>query len=130
MLQRCWASVGAIASARNGIRLGRELIKGGFVAVFWRKMDRLTPVLFHNVDFSMGDGTPNSRTALKDKFGQIAGRVGALQDQLSQARIARDNVDCAILSFFVSCNPESKRAGIGSEAASAALWARCTPSFS
>lgn len=42
---------------------------------------------------------PNAISALKDKRGEIAGRVDALQDQLRQALIDLDHVDCTILLF-------------------------------
>jgi len=42
---------------------------------------------------------PNVISALKEKRGQIAGRVDALQDQLRQALIDLDHVDCTILLF-------------------------------
>lgn len=42
---------------------------------------------------------PNAIAALKDKRGHIAGRVDALQDQLRQALIDLDHVDCTILLF-------------------------------
>lgn len=42
---------------------------------------------------------PNAIAALKDKRGEIAGRVDALQDQLRQALIDLDHVDSTILLF-------------------------------
>ncbi len=42
---------------------------------------------------------PNAISALKDKRGEIAGRVDALQDQLRQALIDLDHVDSTILLF-------------------------------
>lgn len=42
---------------------------------------------------------PNAVSALKNKRGEIAGRVDALQDQLRQALIDLDHVDCTILLF-------------------------------
>lgn len=42
---------------------------------------------------------PNAIAALKDKRGEIAGRVDALQDQLRQTLIDLDHVDCTILLF-------------------------------
>lgn len=42
---------------------------------------------------------PNAIAALKDKRGEIAGRIDALQDQLRQALIDLDHVDCTILLF-------------------------------
>lgn len=42
---------------------------------------------------------PNAISALKDKRGEIVGRVDALQDQLRQALIDLDHVDCTILLF-------------------------------
>ena len=42
---------------------------------------------------------PNTVAALKEKRGQIAGLVDALQDQLRQALIDLDHVDCTILMF-------------------------------
>ncbi|HEX8402792.1 MAG TPA: hypothetical protein VF628_13950 [Allosphingosinicella sp.] len=42
---------------------------------------------------------PNAIAALRDKRGEIAGRVDALQDQLRQALIDLDHVDCTILLF-------------------------------
>jgi len=42
---------------------------------------------------------PNAVSALKSKRGEIAGRVDALQDQLRQALIDLDHVDCTILLF-------------------------------
>jgi len=42
---------------------------------------------------------PNAVAALKEMRGQIAGRVDALQDQLRQALIDLDHVDCTILLF-------------------------------
>lgn len=42
---------------------------------------------------------PNAVSALKDKRGEIAGRVDAFQDQLRQALIDLDHVDCTILLF-------------------------------
>ena len=43
--------------------------------------------------------SPNAVSALKSKRGEIAGRVDALQDQLRQALIDLDHVDCTILLF-------------------------------
>lgn len=43
--------------------------------------------------------SPNTVSALKSKRGEIAGRVDALQDQLRQALIDLDHVDCTILLF-------------------------------
>lgn len=43
--------------------------------------------------------SPNTISALKSKRGEIAGRVDALQDQLRQALIDLDHVDCTILLF-------------------------------
>lgn len=43
--------------------------------------------------------SPNAVSALKNKRGEIAGRVDALQDQLRQALIDLDHVDCTILLF-------------------------------
>lgn len=42
---------------------------------------------------------PNAISALKEKRGEIAGRVDALQDQLRQALIDLDHVDCTIILF-------------------------------
>ena len=42
---------------------------------------------------------PNAISALREKRGQIAGLVDALQDQLRQALIDLDHVDCTILLF-------------------------------
>lgn len=42
---------------------------------------------------------PNTVSALKSKRGEIAGRVDALQDQLRQALIDLDHIDCTILLF-------------------------------
>lgn len=42
---------------------------------------------------------PNAVAALKEKRGEIAGLVDALQDQLRQALIDLDHVDCTILLF-------------------------------
>ena len=42
---------------------------------------------------------PNAIAALKDKRGEIAGRIDALQDQLRQALIDLDHVDGTILLF-------------------------------
>ena len=42
---------------------------------------------------------PNAISALKDKRGEIAGLVDALQDQLRQALIDLDHVDSTILLF-------------------------------
>jgi len=42
---------------------------------------------------------PNAVAALKEKRAEIAGRVDALQDQLRQAMIDLDHVDCTILIF-------------------------------
>lgn len=42
---------------------------------------------------------PNTVSALKSMRGEIAGRVDALQDQLRQALIDLDHVDCTILLF-------------------------------
>lgn len=42
---------------------------------------------------------PNAIAALKDKRGEIAGLVDALQDQLRQTLIDLDHVDCTILLF-------------------------------
>lgn len=42
---------------------------------------------------------PNAIAALKDKRGEIAGRIDALQDQLRQALIDLDHVDSTILLF-------------------------------
>ncbi len=42
---------------------------------------------------------PNAISALKDKRGEIAGRIDALQDQLRQALIDLDHVDGTILLF-------------------------------
>jgi hypothetical protein len=47
----------------------------------------------------LGMEHPNAISALKDKRGEIAGRVDALQDQLRQALIDLDHVDCTILLF-------------------------------
>ena len=43
--------------------------------------------------------SPSAVSALKSKRGEIAGRVDALQDQLRQALIDLDHVDCTILLF-------------------------------
>lgn len=43
--------------------------------------------------------SPNAVSALKSKRGIIAGRIDALQDQLRQALIDLDHVDCTILLF-------------------------------
>lgn len=42
---------------------------------------------------------PNAISALMAKRGEVAGRVDALQDQLRQALIDLDHVDCTILLF-------------------------------
>jgi len=42
---------------------------------------------------------PNAISALTDKRREIAGRVDALQDQLREALINLDHVDCTILLF-------------------------------
>lgn len=42
---------------------------------------------------------PNAVAALKEKRAEIAGRVDALQDQLRQAMIDLDHVNCTILIF-------------------------------
>jgi len=42
---------------------------------------------------------PNTVSTLKSKRGEIAGRVDALQDQLRQALIDLDHIDCTILLF-------------------------------
>lgn len=47
----------------------------------------------------LGMERPNAISALKDKRGEIAGRVDALQDQLRQALIDLDHVDSTILLF-------------------------------
>lgn len=57
---------------------------GDFLLVYW---------------LNGGMERPNAIFALKDKRGEIAGRVDALQDQLRQALIDLDHVDCTILLF-------------------------------
>lgn len=49
--------------------------------------------------FQWDMGRPNAIATLKNKRGEIAGRVDALRDQLRQALIDLDHVDCTILLF-------------------------------
>lgn len=53
---------------------------------------------------------PNAIAALKDKRGEIAGRVDALQDQLRQALIDLDHVDCTIFLFDPDAELDEMRA--------------------
>jgi hypothetical protein len=43
---------------------------------------------------------PNVVSALRGKRGELAGQIDALQDQLRQAMIDLDHVDCTLRLFY------------------------------
>lgn len=44
-------------------------------------------------------GTQHAITALRDKRGELSGQIDALQDQLRQAMIDLDHIDCTLRMF-------------------------------